>query len=100
MLQEVGANSLLMSRLGYMESQLISLSEEMMWPQLMCCALSIPSLSQFHAEVGMHGDNCPEGQDSVYSGLWRRLQLSGFIWRIKLIRLLEEPGFRVGMRSG
>ena len=33
-----------------------------MRPQLMCCALSIPSSSQFRAEVGVSGGNRPEGQ--------------------------------------
>ena len=49
--------------------QLISLLEETMWPQLMCCALSNPLSSQFRAEVGMSGGNRPEGQGSVYSSL-------------------------------
>ena len=59
------SNSLSMSGCGYMESQLISLSEEMMWPQLMCCALSNPSLSQFRTEVRVSGGNHPKEQ-----GLW------------------------------
>src|ERR1700736_2095238 len=51
-----------MSGRGYTESQLISLSEETMWPQLMCCALSNPSSSQFRMEVGVSGDKHFEGQ--------------------------------------
>ena len=33
-----------------------------MRPQLMCCALSSPSSSQFRTEVGVSGDNHPKGQ--------------------------------------
>ena len=54
------SNGLLMSGHEYMESQLISLSEETMWPQLMCCALSNPLSSQFRMEVGVSGNNCPK----------------------------------------
>ena len=54
--------ALSMSGRGYTESQLISLSEETMRPQLMCCALSNPSSSQFQTEVGVSGDNPLEGQ--------------------------------------
>ena len=56
------SNGLLMSGRGYTESQLISLSDETMRPQLMCCALSDPSSSQFQTEVGVSRDNRPEGQ--------------------------------------
>ena len=56
------SNGLSMSGCGYTESQLISLLEEMMRPQLMCCALSNPSSSQFRTEVGVSRGNCPEGQ--------------------------------------
>ena len=52
-----------MSEYKYRGSQLISQSEEMMRPQLMCCALSNPSSSQFRTEVGMSGDGRPKGQD-------------------------------------
>jgi hypothetical protein len=33
-----------------------------MQPQLMCCALSIPSSSQFQVEVRVSGGYHPEGQ--------------------------------------
>src|ERR1700730_6008790 len=54
---------LLMSGHEYTESQLISQSEETMQPQLMCCALSNPSSSQFRMEVRVSRDKHPEGQD-------------------------------------
>ena len=56
------SDGLSMSGHGYTESQLISLSEETMRPQLMCCALSNPSLSQFRTEVGVSRDNRLKGQ--------------------------------------
>ena len=49
--KKVGVTVLSLSGRGYMESQLISLSEETMQPQLMCCALSNPLSSQFQTEV-------------------------------------------------
>src|ERR1700736_441740 len=57
------SNGLSMSGREYTESQLISLSEETMRPQLMCCALSNPSSSQFRTEVGVSRGNRPKGQD-------------------------------------
>src|ERR1700730_16741104 len=88
-----------MSGYGYTESQLISQSEETMRPQLMCCALSNPSSSQFRTEVGVSGGECPEGQ-----GLWGIYSLERFpakelIQRIEWTRLTGEPGFGVDMKS-
>src|ERR1700736_6981775 len=71
------SNGLSMSRRGYTESQLISLSEETMRPQLMCCALSNLLSSQFRTEVGVSGDNHPEGQVSRESNPWKRFRLKG-----------------------
>ena len=58
------SNGFIDVRVWVYRSQLISLSEETMRPQLMCCALSNPSSSQFRMEVRVSGDNRPEGQVS------------------------------------
>jgi hypothetical protein len=61
-LQEVRVAVLSMSGFEYTGSQLISQSEETMRPQLMCCALSNLSLSQFRMEVRVSRGECPKGQ--------------------------------------
>ena len=48
-----------------------------MRPQLMCCALPNPSLSQFRTEVGVNGGECPEGQDLWEAYSLERLSAKG-----------------------
>ena len=88
-----------MSVYGYTESQLISQSEETMRPQLMCCALSNPSSSQFRMEVSVSRGECPKGQ-----GLWgayslERLSAKELIQGTERTQLTGEWGFGVDMKS-
>src|SRR3984893_16379437 len=88
-----------MSRPEYTGPQLISLSEETMRPQLMCCALSNPSSSQFRTEVGVSGGECPKGQGLRGTYSLERFPAKELIQRTKRTRLTGEPGFGVDMKS-
>src|SRR6202011_5029367 len=97
--REVGVAVLSMSGYGYTESQLISQSEETMWPQLMCCALPNPLSSQFRTEVRVSGGECPEGQGLRGAYSLERLPAKELIQRTERTRLTGDLGFRVDMKS-
>src|SRR3984893_1129061 len=88
-----------MSRYGYTESQLISQSEETMWPQLMCCALPNPSSSQFRTEVGVNGGECPKGQGLRKAYSFGRLLAKGSHPEYRVDSINGRTGVRVDMKS-
>src|ERR1700737_163406 len=97
--REVGVAVLSMSRYGYTESQLISQSEETMWPQLMCCALPNPSSSLFQTEVRLSGGECPKGQGLRGAYSLESLSAKELIQRTEQTQLMGELGFRVDKKS-
>ena len=70
-----------------------------MRPQLMCCALSNPSSSQFRTEVGVSGGECPRGQGLQGTYSLERFPAKELIQRTERTRLMGEPGFGVDMKS-
>ena len=70
-----------------------------MRPQLMCCALPNPLLSQFRTEVGVNGGECPEGQGLQKAYSLGRLSAKGSHPEYRVDSINGRTGVRVDMKS-